>query len=211
MREGALRAEAGRRRALHVAAHGFFLPPRCPLVSAWRADGVTPSSGQPLLRAGLALAGANARRSAADPADDGILTAEEVAALDLASLEWVVLSACDTGLGELDVNEGVMGLRRAFRAAGARGIVMSLWRVDDAEAGEWMQALYEARFREGLDGAASARQASRRVLDARRSDGRSTHPYYWATFVFEGGARPGVPGSGSRAGRARPSESTPAA
>jgi CHAT domain-containing protein len=188
-RERALRDRAAGRRALHVAAHGFFLPERCPIGGDASAAGAASARRQPLLRAGLALAGANQRSAAREAADDGILTAEEIASLDLGSLDWVVLSACDTGLGELDINEGVLGLRRAFRAAGARALVMSLWRVDDAAAGEWMRALYEARFRRGLDGASAARAAAREVLRARRADGRSAHPYFWAGFAFEGDDR----------------------
>ncbi|MGQ0722786.1 MAG: tetratricopeptide repeat protein, partial [Candidatus Eiseniibacteriota bacterium] len=117
--ERALREGAPGRRALHVAAHGFFLPESCAVSGS--EDGA--DTAHPLLRGGLALAGANDRSSARDPADDGILTAEEIAGLDLDALEWVALSACDTGLGELDLNEGVLGLRRAFRAAGARALV----------------------------------------------------------------------------------------
>ena len=182
--ERALREGAPGSRALHVAAHGFFLPERCPA-----ADPLAPGvvERHPLLRGGLALAGANRRESAVAPADDGLLTAEEIASLDLEGVDWVVLSACETGLGEVDVNEGVLGLRRAFRAAGAGAVVMSLWRVDDADTRAWMRALYEARFAGGLDAAAAARAAARAVLAARRRAGLGAHPYYWAGFVIEGG------------------------
>jgi CHAT domain-containing protein len=189
--ERALRAGVPGRRALHVAAHGFFLPERCPSAGGDRAAAF--AERPPLLRAGLALAGANRRAASSRPEDDGILTAEEIAGLDLEGLEWVVLSACETGLGEVDVNEGVFGLRRAFRAAGAGAVVMSLWRVDDADARAWMRALYDARFARGLDGAAAARDAALTVLAARRRAGRSTHPYHWAGFVIEGGALPERP------------------
>jgi CHAT domain-containing protein len=188
-RERAVRTGVHGRQALHVATHGFFLPPRCPFIAAGTDENAPVTRRHPLLRAGLALAGANQRAATPDPADDGILTAEEVAALDLGSLDWVVLSACETGLGELDINEGVLGLRRAFRAAGARAIVMSLWRVDDAVTAEWMEALYRSRFGRGLDGAAAARGASREILSARRAAERSTHPFYWAAFAFEGDDR----------------------
>jgi CHAT domain-containing protein/Tfp pilus assembly protein PilF len=193
-REGAVRTDVSGRRALHIATHGFFLPPRCPFVAAGTEENAPVTRRHPLLRAGLALAGANQRAATLDPADDGILTAEEVAGLDLGSLDWVVLSACETGLGEVDINEGVLGLRRAFRAAGARAIVMSLWRVDDAATAEWMEALYRARFGRGLDGAAAAREASREILSARRAAGRSAHPYYWAAFAFEGDDRRPIDG-----------------
>jgi len=185
--ERALREGAPGRRALHVAAHGFFLPERC--TSA--GPGGATVDRHPLLRGGIALAGANRRDSTSAPADDGILTAEEIASLDLRGLDWVVLSACETGLGEVDVNEGVFGLRRAFRTAGAGAVVMSLWRVDDADTRAWMRALYEARFVRGLDGPAAARAATRAVLATRRAAGASIHPYHWAGFVIEDAGPPG--------------------
>ena len=97
----------------------------------------------PLLLSGLALAGANRRAAAGPDEDDGILTAEEVASLNLQGTEWAVLSACDTGLGEIKAGEGVFGLRRAFQIAGARTVIMSLWSVDDRATRPWMRALYE--------------------------------------------------------------------
>ena len=114
----------------------------------------------PLLLSGLAFAGANRRGAARLDEDDGILTAEEVAALNLNGVEWAVLSACDTGLGEIRAGEGVFGLRRAFQVAGARTVIMSLWSVDDQATRAWMRALYEARFRRGLSTADAVHSAS---------------------------------------------------
>ncbi len=184
--ERALRESAKGRRALHIASHGFFLPEHCAFARGGSENGAL---AHPLLRGGIALAGANRRAASPRAEDDGILTAEEVAGLDLESLEWVVLSACETGLGEVDLNEGVMGLRRAFRAAGSRALVMSLWRVDDEAAREWMRALYDARFADSLEPADAARAATRSVLRTRRAEGRSTHPYSWASFIVESGLR----------------------
>jgi CHAT domain-containing protein len=171
---------------LHLATHGFFLEGAC----ASALDPEKPEADvlreNPLLLSGLALAGAN-RRVAADPdAEDGILTAQEVASLDLASVEWAVLSACSTGVGEIHAGEGVLGLRRAFRVAGARTLITSLWPVDDVSTRAWMRALYAARFGRGLWTAESVREASLRVLGERRRKGRSTHPFYWAGFVASG-------------------------
>ena len=118
--------------------------------------------------------------------DEGILTAEEVASLDLGGVDWAVLSACDTGVGEIKAGEGVFGLRRAFQVAGARTVVMSLWSVEDQATRAWMRALYEGRFQRKLSTADAVHQASLAVLRNRRARGQSTHPFYWAAFVAAG-------------------------
>src|SRR5262249_25943812 len=128
---------------LHLVTHGFFLPdqglpPAGPdlrglgLVSA---EPALPSLGEdPRLRSGLALAGANCWRERTERGvSDGLLTALEVQHLDLCGTELVVLSACATGLGQVQVGEGVLGLRRAFQQAGAKTVIASLWKVPDAE------------------------------------------------------------------------------
>ena len=185
-----------KRRVVHLATHGFFLDSNCrptaPSPTPTRAVGGLVSSSSrrtvdasPLVLSGLALAGANnaAKRPAAD---DGILTAEEVASLDITGTEWVVLSACDTGLGEIAVGEGVVGLRRAFHIAGARTVIMSLWSVEDQSARAWMRELYRARFARHLTTSDAMRTAALRVLDGRRARGESSHPFYWAGFVAVG-------------------------
>jgi CHAT domain-containing protein len=140
----------------------------------------------PLLLSGLALAGANRRAAAGVKDEDGILTAEEVIALNLEGVQWAVLSACDTGLGQTRAGEGVFGLRRAFQIAGARTLIMSLWSVSDEATTTWMRALYRARLEKQLNTAEAVRDASRSVLQVRRSKGLSTHPFYWAAFVAAG-------------------------
>jgi len=196
--ERAVRDLARGSDVLHLATHGFFLTGDC--VSAIQerrgigllepADETNPpavAGENPLRLAGLALAGANRRNSARSGGDDGILTAEEISSLDLTGVSWAVLSACDTGTGELHTGEGVLGLRRSFQIAGARTVISSLWSVDDAATQEWMRALYSARFERGLSTAESIRAAARQVLQARRAASRSTHPFYWGAFVASGG------------------------
>jgi CHAT domain-containing protein len=134
----------------------------------------------------LALAGANHRESSRPEEEDGILTAEEVAALDLSKVDWVILSACDTGVGIIRAGEGVLGLRRAFQIAGAKTLITSLWAIDDEAAQKWMLELYQARFSEELGTAESIRQASLDILQELRKKGESTHPFYWAGFVASG-------------------------
>jgi CHAT domain-containing protein len=109
-----------------------------------------------------------------------------VASLDLSGVEWAVLSACDTGVGEIRAGEGVFGLRRAFQVAGARTVVMSLWSVDDQATRAWMRALYEGRFQRKLSTADAVHEASLSMLRDRRAKGLSTHPFYWAAFVAAG-------------------------
>ncbi len=186
--ETAFTRAAGGKRILHLATHGFFLGGRCRSLLDSRGGGaeVEPLLGEsPLLLSGLALAGSN-HRAAAETGDDGILTAEEVASLDLSATEWAVLSACDSGIGEVTAGEGVLGLRRAFRVAGARTVVMSLWPVDDKATRDWMRALYRHRLIEGLGTREAVRAASLDLLHRRRAAGESTHPFYWAGFVASG-------------------------
>ena len=188
----------GGRRIVHLATHGFFLGSDCslgargyPVGRRARQEGpgrkkASTVAENPLSLAGLAFAGANQRRSAKADQDDGILTAEEIAGLNLQGTEWAVLSACDTGLGEIKAGEGVFGLRRAFQVAGARTVIMSLWSVEDRSAMQWMRALYQGRLRRGLDTADAVRAASLAVLAERRARGQSTHPFFWAGFVAAG-------------------------
>ncbi len=179
--EESLKRLAPGRRVLHLATHGFALSDRC-MGSRTHGDAAMASVGL----SGLALAGANHRRLAQAGEEDGILAADEVAALNLSGVEWVVLSACDTGLGEIRAGEGVFGLRRAFRVAGARTVIMSLWAVEDQSARAWMKALYHERLRQQADTAQAVHRASLKVLQDRREAGHSTHPVFWAGFIAAG-------------------------
>ena len=106
--------------------------------------------------------------------------------MNLDGVEWAVLSACDTGLGEIRAGEGVFGLRRAFQIAGARTVIMSLWSVGDESTRSWMRALYAGRLQRNLSTADAVREASLAVLRDRRSRHLSTHPFYWAGFIAVG-------------------------
>jgi len=192
--ESAFKADAAGRRVLHLATHGFFLGERClsaPESSMTSAPDASAKVARenPLLLSGLVLAGANQRAVAASDQDDGVLTAEEVAALDLSGVEWAVLSGCDTGRGELRAGEGIFGLRRAFQVAGAKTVIMSLWSVEDRATRQWMVALYTGRLIKGLSTAEAVHEASLGLLRHRRAAGLSTHPFYWAGFVASGDPR----------------------
>ena len=129
-----------------------------------------------MLRSGLALAGANTRSSGSG--DDGILTAAEAALLDLTGTELVVLSACETGLGQVRTGEGVYGLRRALVLAGAHSQLASLWKVSDTATEELMVNYYR-RLLNG-EGRGEALQA---VQQAMIASPQYWHPYYWGAFV----------------------------
>jgi CHAT domain-containing protein len=154
-------------RVLHVATHAFVLDRSC-------------GDGNPLLHSGLVFAGANQSRNSS------ILTAQQIASLDLNGMDLAVLSACNTGNGELRDGEGVLGLERAFRIAGARSVVMTLWPVDDTVTSHYMRTLYEALLTRHVSTADAVWSAGLKTLEARRAAGVSTHPWYWAGFVATG-------------------------
>ncbi|EPX60306.1 hypothetical protein D187_001793 [Cystobacter fuscus DSM 2262] len=189
-----LGAEASKQRLLnvsppgilHLATHGFFLddapaPEGSRGVGHFGAMGdkpLAPRPADPLLRSGLVLAGARAAPEDSSTAN-ALVTALELAGLDLWGTQLVVLSACDTGRGDVKLGQGVYGLRRAFVAAGAETVVMSLWKVND----ETTRVLMEAYYRHLLagQGRAAALREAMRSLRATRA-----HPHYWAPFIAVG-------------------------
>src|SRR5262249_37939457 len=156
-------------RSLHLATHGFFEPPSPEAIKLrWPAEEQRLPFGlakeyrtytrNPLLLSGLVLAGANRDR------EKGILRAEEVAGLDLRGCELVALSACETALGKVADTEGVQGLQRAFHAAGARSLVVSLWKVQDAATSVLMEEFYANLWQRKLPRLEALRQAQLTVL-----------------------------------------------
>jgi CHAT domain-containing protein len=180
--EAAFKSLAPGRSVIHVATHGFF-------AGEVRERGDAAGGPNPLVRSGLAFAGANLRTHAHPDRDDGVLTAEEIATLDLSAAGWVVLSACESGAGTVVSGEGVLGLRRAFQIAGARTLIMSLWKVEDASARAWMTELYGARLVEGMSTAAAVRAASLALLRRERRLGQEIRPAAWGAFVATGDRR----------------------
>jgi CHAT domain-containing protein/lipopolysaccharide biosynthesis regulator YciM len=166
---------------LHIASHAFFLPengaPVAAAVADTRSMTTAVQSSNPLLRSGIALAGANLSR----PGDPGILTALEASTLNLWGTRLVTLSACDTGVGDVKTGEGVYGLRRAFFVAGAESLVMSLWPISDQVTRSVMTRYYAGLTRG--DGRAAA---LRRVQLAMLADKNRHHPFYWAGFIEAG-------------------------
>jgi CHAT domain-containing protein len=194
--EGRFKAECSSPRILHLATHGFFLQdqkhdPNQELGGLRaRDEGLGRLSGplpeNPLLRAGLVLAGVNSWHAtgyAHPDAEDGLLTAEDVSGMNLLSTELVVLSACETGLGEIRTGEGVFGLQRAFVLAGAKTLIMSLWKVPDEPTGELMEDFYQ-RLLAGR-GRADALRQSQLALKAKYPE-----PFYWGAFICQGNPGP---------------------
>jgi len=194
-------------KVLYLATHGFFLPDQelpteGPLMTltlasrglssrSWSDDFALEVPGprieNPLLRCGLALAGANRREAVSADAgvDDGLLTGMEVAGLDLWGTQLVVLSACQTGLGDVRQGEGVMGLRRAFLLAGARRVMATLWMVPDKPTQELMGEFIK-RWQAGTPAATALREAQLAMIARLRKDQGHAHPFYWAAFTLTG-------------------------
>lgn len=172
---------------LHIATHGFFLKAeerlKKRLLSLNRGGTMlTPPPGDnPLLRAGLAFAGINANApflGEIDTDNDGVLTAMEVLSLNLTGTQLVVLSACETGVGEIHAGEGVYGLRRSFQEAGVKSVVNSLWPVSDEGTRRLMTAFYTHLY-EGKEARVALKEAQLSMIDSSWNN-----PYYWAAFVL---------------------------
>nr|VFK51263.1 MAG: CHAT domain-containing protein [Candidatus Kentron sp. TUN] len=207
-------------RVLHLATHGFFLafrgrdtdskrgvmlaedfmggmPDASPRPAASAPASTNGQSDRPMTLSGLALVGAN-RGMGGNPGpdgEDGVLYALEAQSLNLQGTELVVLSACDTGQREIDVSDGIYGLTRAFRIAGARNVLMTLWPLDDALAREFMEDFYCNWLGGGLGGEKRARcegkplpiaEALRqtRLAWIESGDARRRDPKYWAPYVL---------------------------
>lgn len=206
--ESRFREEGPRHKYLHIATHGFFAPESLrsalnnttiqrssPGVAAEKFVGYPPG-----LLSGLALAGAN--RPVDGNQDDGILTASEVEHLDLRGARLVVLSACETGLGEVAGGEGLLGMQRAFQVAGAHTVVASLWQVSDNATAALMVRFYENLLKKDMSPLESLREAQLWMLKEGQTrglvrinadgqpqssaDDTRSAPFYWAAFVLSG-------------------------
>jgi len=157
---------------LHIATHGFF-------IGASKGD----KQPNPLLRTGLLLTGVTQGQSGTG--QDGVLTAMEMSTMDLTGTELVVLSACDTGVGDVHVGDGVYGLRRALLLAGASSQLISLWAVEDASTKDLIENFYRG-LKDGLDRSEALRVAQRKLAGSAGHE----HPFFWAAFVLSGSRGP---------------------
>ena len=187
------RFKATPRPALAIlATHGFFLGDQRldPDALAIQRDGgsrsLVDAAGDeienPLTRCGLMLAGCN--RESSD-GEDGVLTGLEIVGCDLRGTRLVMLSACQTGLGEVEAGQGVAGLRQAFQLAGAQTVVSTLWSVPDRETAELSNAMFAA-LAEGVQPAEAVRRAQLQLIRSRRDLLEAAHPFYWAAFTVTG-------------------------
>ncbi len=185
---------------LHIATHGFILEPSdfpslrnskpCPGMSLSDSINFPGARGNPMLRAGIALAGAQTTLNlwekgiVPDSDNDGIVTAEDAALIDLEATLLVTLSACDTGRGEIRCGEGILGLRRGFQQAGAQSLVVTLWAVADRETAHFMNDLYD-RVMKGEDPSHALALTQRQWLKTlRQSNGCSTAITLAGPFVM---------------------------
>ena len=189
--EESFKALSGKHQNIvHIATHGFYWTDSTAQKSDYFSQRMmtfdqnmpTPPSIDPLNRCGLLFAGANTAYSGhsselPEGVQDGILTAKEISLLDLRDADLVVLSACETGKGEI-TGEGVFGLQRAFKQAGAQTLVMSLWKVDDKAT----QLLMTEFYRNLISKHQSKREAFRNAQNHIRSQYKA--PYYWAGFIM---------------------------
>ena len=193
--------QKGPPRILHLATHGFFLNDQepgkvpaeptgrwvCSITTLIKGNGGKARIEPPLLRSGFVLAGANSSLQVADEqVDDGIVTSEEILGLRLRGTDMVVLSACDTGLGEVKTGEGVFGLRRAFAQAGVRSLIMSMWAAPDKETRELMVEFYKNIMTGEMNCCQALRQAALKEMKIVKERYGHAHPLYWGGFVMLG-------------------------
>jgi CHAT domain-containing protein len=172
-----------RPRVLVLSTHGFFQEEQSKSTAAASAP---QQATNPLLRCGLLLTGCNKPIDTSQvDGEDGILTGLEIVNSDLRGTELVVLSACETGLGEVHNGEGVAGLRQAFQLAGARTVISTLWQVPDKESARLMVQFF-TNLAESGDKAKSLRESQLRLIARNRDRSGAAHPFLWAAFTITG-------------------------
>lgn len=214
--EANFRSNSAKYELIHIATHGFFAPPEIKSHDSVQIENkkqqfrfgfqqfpnaaVFKDTYYPGLLSGLVFAGANVATT--DPSlDDGIMTAEEIAGLQLSGVGLVTLSACETGLGKTAGGEGLIGLQRSFQIAGARSVVSSLWKVNDVATRQLMERFYKNMFERDMNKLEAMMEAQRfllnnpsavrgKTIDVRKIEDKSKskrlEPRYWAAWVLSG-------------------------
>lgn len=167
---------------IHFSTHGYFNTDFEPNSSSKNSWNVVNHDYCPMQRSGLVLAGANKAwfnsSSLENRNEDGMLSADEISLMDLSATKLVILSACETGLGEIHNSEGVYGLQRAFKISGVKSLIMSLWQVPDKQTAELMELFYNNWLSKKMN-IHDALQAAQKSLRDKKLE-----PYYWAGFIL---------------------------
>lgn len=192
--EETLKQKISTANVLHIATHGFFYPDPEEVQKETNSVSIKTDTvlfrgnhyaewsfvknRNPLMRSGIVLAGANDvwNKEEFGNQEDGVLTALEVSNLDMQHTKLVVLSACETGLGDIKGSEGVFGLQRSFKMAGAENLIISLWQVSDKETSEFMQLFYGNLLK--------TKDIKTAFVQAQNSMRKKYDPYFWAAFVL---------------------------
>lgn len=161
---------------IHLATHGFYYPEENSMVFSEKFFGYTRNTTiqNPMNRSGLLFSGASSNKLQ-NFENDGVLTSNEISGMDLSGIKLVVLSACETGLGDIRGNEGVFGLQRAFIIAGVESLIVSLWKVPDIQTSELMLNFYK-NYTKGLSKSEALKLAQIQCKN------KYNEPYYWAAF-----------------------------
>lgn len=209
-----LHQHAAGKSYFHLSTHGFFAPIPQRKTSEQKKDDATRSPNtrkaiqffyleeekrnplniaegvNPMLYSGIVLAGANKQESENDTKDDGIITAEELAGLNLNGTKLLVLSACETALGETVRGQGISGLRMASQAAGVNTMLISLWKVEDEGTQKFMQAFYERLWKEKQGSLQALQSTKKEWIEKQRKNTPGTGSIYspkvWAAFILSG-------------------------
>jgi CHAT domain-containing protein len=169
-------------KVLHIATHGYYVDPPKRAAPVKLSEELNKKAKYRFLRSGLILG----QEKGGNTDNGGIVTSLEIALLNLRATDLVVLSACDSGVGDTTPGDNVSGLRSAFHIAGAKAVISSLWSVNDEAGQELMEKFYKNLAKGKAGKMLTINQALREAKLEMIGTETPRHPYYWASFVMEG-------------------------